>query len=192
MLDQQIEAILFASGKALTKRKLAEITGADTKELDVALEELDARLGKGGIQLVQHGNDIELVTRPEFAEVVRTVTTMETHGELTRPSLETLAILSYRGPLTRPEIEQIRGVQSSLILRNLMIRGLVEQKEELRLGQPVYSVTTDFVKYLGVGALAQLPEYDELHAHPTVERVLQELEPVKADDSTSQAPPMNV
>ena len=190
MLDALIEALLFAAGKPLTRKKLVELTKSSENEVNEALVVLADRLQHGGVQVMEHGNDVELVTRPDFAEAVRAVSVLEAQGELTRPSLETLAILSYRGALTRPEIEQIRGVQSSLILRNLMIRGLVEQREDTRLGQPIYAVTTDFVKYLGVNSLESLPDYTTLHAHPTVERVLAELEssPVVSASSTSSAP----
>ena len=79
------------------------------------------------------------------------------HGELSRPSLEALTILAYRGPLTRPELEQIRGVHSSLILRNLLLRGLIEEKEDARLGQPLYSVTLDFLRHIGLASVEELP-----------------------------------
>ena len=85
-----------------------------------------------------------------------------TASSVSRPSLEALAVLAYRGPLTRPELEQIRGVQSSMILRNLMIRGLVEMKEDLRLGQPVYRVTVDFLKHIGADRVESLPDFEKL------------------------------
>jgi segregation and condensation protein B len=117
-----------------------------------------------------------LVTLPEAADDIRAVLKAEVRAELSRPSLEALAILAYRGPLTRPELEQIRGVQSSLILRNLLLRGLIEMKSEVRLGQPVYGVTADFLKYLGLASLEELPDFAMLHQHPVVQQVLQELE----------------
>jgi segregation and condensation protein B len=100
----------------------------------------------------------------------------DVEGELTKPSLEALTILAYRGPMTRPELEQIRGVQSSMILRNLMMRGLVEMKEESRLGQPVYTVTLDFLKHLGIAKQSDLPRFETLSAHAAIEDVLSDLE----------------
>ena len=126
--------------------------------------------------LQEHGNDVELVTRPELAEVVKQVAKVDMQGELTRPSLETLTILAYRGPLTRPELEQIRGVQSSMILRNLMLRGLVEEKEDMRLGQPMYAVTFDFLNHLGLSSIQALPEYEQLRGHAAVADILTQLE----------------
>jgi segregation and condensation protein B len=112
-----------------------------------------------------------------MAETVRSVLKAEVQGELSRPSMEALAILAYRGPMTRPELEQIRGVQSALILRNLMMRGLVEMGEETRVGQPTYSVTLDFYKHLGLAKPEELPDYQALRGNSAVEQALAELEP---------------
>lgn len=177
-LDARIEAMLFATAQSMSVKRLSELLQMDAKKIHEALDALAERLQESGsgVQLLLHGNDAELVTRPEAAEWVRAAIKMEATGELTRPSLEALAILSYRGPMTRPELEQIRGVQSALILRNLMMRGLVEMKEDRRLGQPTYVVTSDFLKHLGVDRIEALPEFESLHGHPVVEQVLKELD----------------
>jgi len=176
-LDAQLEAALYAAGKPIAIKRLAGWLEIEPDEIKKGLEELGARLNAGGIMLIVHNNEAELVTHPEAAELVRSVLKEETHGELTRPSLEALAVLAYRGPMTRPELEQIRGVQSALILRNLMLRGLVEMREDVRLGQPVYAVTMDFLKHMGMKDVSSLPDFEELHAHAGVERMLDELKP---------------
>src|SRR3989338_8871522 len=99
-LEEKIEAVLFAGARPFSVKRLAELCEASSKDVEEALEKLEDRFEKTAIM-----------------------------GQLTRPSLEALTILAYRGPLTRPEIEQIRGVHSSIILRNLMMSGLVEEKE---------------------------------------------------------------
>ena len=144
-LDLTLEAILFAGAKVFSTKRLAELSGASVEDVDAALTQLDERLASSSIMLQRVGNDVQLVTRPEHVDAVKKVATDEVTGELTRASLEALTILAYRGPLTRPELEQIRGVHSSIILRNLELRGLIEEKEDTRLGQPVYAVTFDFM-----------------------------------------------
>lgn len=172
-LDAQLEAILFAVGGPLTTRRLADVAQVSVQEVEAALIVLQARLQPtSGLQLARHTNEVELVTHPEAAELVRAVVKVEAQSELSKAALEALSILAYRGPLTRPELEQIRGVQSAIILRNLMVRGLVEAREESRLGQPMYQVTMDFVKHLGLSRLEELPDFAALHHHPTVEQVL--------------------
>lgn len=177
-LDSKIEAILFAAAKPFTLKRLAELTGSSAEDVKKAVEKLAEEFaGRGsGIVLQTHGHEVEMVTAPEAAELVKQVIKAEAYGELTRPALEALTILAYRGPLTRPELEQVRGVQSSLILRNLMLRGLVEEKEESRLGQPTYAVTFDFMNAMGLSSIEELPDFEELHQHPTVENILASLE----------------
>jgi segregation and condensation protein B len=186
-LEASIEAILFASAKPFSIRRLAELTSASTQDIEAALTAMAGALNEAesGVMLQRNGNDVELVTRPELADVVSKVVHVETHGELTRPSLETLTILAYRGPLTRPELEQVRGVQSSMILRNLLMRGLIEEREDTRLGQPTYAVTFDFLNHLGVSSVEELPDYDALRGHAAVADVLAQLEPAPAASTES-------
>lgn len=177
-LSAIIEALLFASAQPMAAKRLADITQSGKEDVKRAFAELQGRLetSGSGLMLIVHGEEAELVTRPEMAEVVRGVMKAETQGELSRPSMEALAILAYRGPMTRPELEQIRGVQSSLILRNLMLRGLVEMKEEMKLGQMLYAVTIDFYKHLGLAKPEELPDYAALRGHSAVTQALEELE----------------
>lgn len=176
-LDALIEAILFATAQPMSVKKLAELVTQKPEQVEDALETLQTRLetSGSGTRLVRSGQMSELVTHPDASGLVRAVLKQELHGELTKPSLESLAILTYRGPMTRPELEQIRGVQSSLILRNLMLRGLVEQKEDVRLGQPTYGVTVAFFKHIGLSGAADLPDYAALRGHSAVEQALNEL-----------------
>jgi len=187
-LDQTIEAILFAAGKPLTVRKLAELVDAKTEQVEDALEALKERLQEGsGLMLQEYGKEYELVTRPEAAEAVKKVVKEEEQGELTRASLEALTILAYRGPMTRPELEQIRGIQSALILRNLMIRGLVEQKDDERLGQPTYAVTFDFLKHLGLASVNDLPDYESLRGNAAISDMLDRLNPKPETEEESKS-----
>jgi segregation and condensation protein B len=174
-LEQILEAILFAGGKPLSERKLADLTGKKAEEIAEALDALKESLADRGIMLQQYEKEVALVSHPEAAEYVRKVIKDEEQGELTRASLEALTILAYRGPMTRPELEQIRGVQSYMILRNLMIRGLVEQKEDVRLGQATYAVTFDFLNHLGLKTIKDLPDYEELRGHSAVSDMLDQL-----------------
>lgn len=187
-LSAIIEALLFASAQPMNAKRLADITKSGKEDVKRAFGDLAGRLetSGSGIMLVVHGEEAELVTRPEMSEVVRGVLKAETQGELSRPSMEALAILAYRGPMTRPELEQIRGVQSALILRNLMLRGLVEMKEEMNIGQPMYAVTLDFYKHLGMGKADELPDYEALRGHSAVTQALEELEPAEPKDVSEQ------
>lgn len=173
-----IQAVLFAVAEPMTIRRLSSLLDKSGDEVREAVRALASSLEQedSGLRLLVKEESVELVTSPEASDVVRKTLKEEVEGELTKPSLEALTILAYRGPMTRPELEQIRGVQSSMILRNLMLRGLVEMKEDVRLGQPLYAVTLEFMKHLGLAKQSDLPKFEELGKHAAIEDVLSDLE----------------
>lgn len=194
-LDQRIEAVLFASAKPATVKRLADIVETSPSDVEAALNVLQERLDASGsgIMLQMHESSVELVTRPEAGDTVARVMNAEVSGELSRPSLETLTILAYCGPMTRPELEQVRGVQSSMILRNLMLRGLVQEQEHGPLGQPVYAVTFDFLNHLGLSSVESLADYAELRGHAAVADVLEGLKPMQPElQSTTETSSLDV
>lgn len=186
-LAVHIEALLFASSKPFATAKLVQLTGAKKPQVEEALAEIAAALADrvGGIRVLLNGDEAQMVTAPAAAETVAAFLKDETTGELTRPSLETLTIIAYRGPVTKPEIEQIRGVNCSLILRNLQMRGLVEATEDKRLLQTTYRISMEFLRHLGLNGVTDLPDYGRLNAHP-------HLSTATATDTASDNPALTV
>ena len=80
--------------------------------------------------------------------------------ELTPAALETLSLIAYFGPLSRPQIDFVRGVNSSFIVRNLSVRGLVDRKQG-KGNAYVYTASVDFLKYMGAGSVQKLPDYEK-------------------------------
>ncbi|PIS42829.1 MAG: SMC-Scp complex subunit ScpB [Candidatus Kerfeldbacteria bacterium CG08_land_8_20_14_0_20_40_16] len=175
-LSSEIESILFIASRPLTLNKIAEIVNQDKKEVAEALKELtewyDQR-GKG-IKLMRHGNKYELISSPQNAKVVRKFLKDELTGELTRPSLEALSIIAYRGPVTKGELETIRGVNCSLIIRNLLIRGLIELEENKQDSLTYYRITFDFMRYLGINDVKELPDFEKLSKDHNLDELLRE------------------
>lgn len=182
-LSSQIESLLFTSAKPLTVKKMADLTGAGKEEVKRALDDLKGALeGRGsGLVLVRQGEKAELATHPENNEVVRAFLKDERTGELTRPSLEALTIIAYRGPITKAELEMIRGINCSLILRNLLIRGLITERTDKKKGAEVYEVSMDFLKYLGVSEVAALPDYERLNKDIKLGQILMDQKKEKED-----------
>lgn len=177
-LKPKIESLLFVSSRPLGLKRLAEATGASKDEVKAALDELvaeyDAR-PEGGLVVLRNGDDVQLATHPDHAETVKAFLKDETFGELTRPALETLTIVGYRGPITKAELEQVRGVNCSLILRNLMIRGLVEiasGKADDPSAPAAYRVTFDFLRYLGIRETKELPDFADLNSDENLQKLL--------------------
>lgn len=177
MLTTQIEALLLASSKPLSLAKLKKTLDVSDEILQEAVEDITTRFNtdRSGIHVLRHKDEIQLVTNPEAGEMVAEFFTQEVSGELTRPSVETLTIIAYRGPITKPEIEQIRGVNCSLILRNLLIRGLITETEDKQRLQPVYEVSSEFVRHLGLHEISELPDFASLHENEKITQLVEEL-----------------
>jgi len=164
-LEHQIESLLFIAGKPLSVRKLADMLHAKPSEITSAADALLERYKEEdkGIHIMHVDDNYQMATSPAQADLIETFIKSEQTGELTKPSLETLTIIAYRGPITKAELEQIRGVNCSLILRNLLIRGLIEAGFDRKLKITVYQVTLQFLEFLGVSTTRDLPEYEKLH-----------------------------
>ncbi|MEK7569960.1 MAG: SMC-Scp complex subunit ScpB [Patescibacteria group bacterium] len=174
MLEQKIEALLFLAGRPLSVKKLCELTEAKKTDVEKAADALVTQYESrsSGLLLQKASDSYQMVTHPDVRSLAQAYAKEEVSSELTKPSLETLTIAAYRGPVTKAELEQIRGVNCSLILRNLLIRGLVEAAYDKTKATTVYQVTHDFVRFLGLAKVDELPDYLKLHDHETLLKLL--------------------
>ena len=158
-LAQALEAILFSSNRALKLRELQQATESAAKEVGAALDELRDTLAGRGLMLQRHGDQVQLVTRPQLASYVRRALRPEVTGKLSPAAYETLAIVAYQQPVTRSRIEEIRGVNSDGVMANLELRNLVvEVGRGSGPGQPkLYGTTMRFLQVLGLASVADLP-----------------------------------
>lgn len=189
MLKHKIEALLFLAGKPLTVKKLCELVDAPKADVQTAATELmhDYEQKQSGLLIQQAGDSFQLVTHPDQRALAQAFVKDEVSGELTKPSLEALTIVAYRGPVTKTELEQIRGVNCTLILRNLLIRGLVEASYDKTQATTVYAVTHDFVRFLGLATVEELPDYEKLHSHATLAEFLERTGTIAPADTNAQA-----
>ncbi len=160
-----LEALLFASGEPLEKKQLAKFLGIKDNELAVALDVLSASLKGHGVVVVETREEVELRTAPEAAVVVKKLRESELSRDLGKASMETLAVITYQEGATRGEIDWVRGVNSSASLRTLLMRGLIEGREDERDKRRVrYSITTEALAHLGLTRAVDLPRAAELRA----------------------------
>lgn len=162
-METQIEALLFMKGEPLTRKELSKITKASLEEVEVALSRLSEALSSRGIRLVQKDDEVMLATSPEFASFFADLERDEQSRDLGKAGLETLSIILYYGPVSKSRIEYIRGVNSSFVLRTLLIRGLVERipNPEDQRGY-LYRATFDTFSHLGITDVHELPEYETI------------------------------
>ena len=162
-LEKQLEALLFWKGEPVSIKKLSQILEKGEEEIISSLKNLETSLSNRGIVLMFKDDEVTLGTSPEVSELIEKVTKDELVRDLGRAGLETLSIIIYQGPISRAEIDYIRGVQSNFILRNLMIRGLVEKipnpKDQRSF---LYKPTFDMLGFMGITKIEEMPNYNEV------------------------------
>lgn len=174
MVTTTIEAVLFAAAKPIKLKNLQKHLSLSQEVVREALDALAVRRNTqdSGIHLIEINDAVQLVTNADLGEDVAKFLRVEASGPLTRPSLETLTIIAYRSPITKPEIEMIRGVNCSLIIRNLLIRGFVLEEQDKTKLQPVYTLSHEFLQALGLTHLRDLPEYEAFQANEKISELL--------------------
>jgi segregation and condensation protein B len=165
-----LEAVLFVSPEPVPVARLMSIVGTLSKTevvqaLDILAHDLNQE-GRG-IQLVQVAGGYRLVTKQEYGPWLKRMDKARTAQKLSRSALESLAIIAYKQPLVRSEIEEIRGVETSSVLRTLCERKLVRIVGRKDVpGRPImYGTTKFFLEHFGLQDLSQLPplrEFKEL------------------------------
>lgn len=186
-LQTHIESLLLVATRPLTIKKIAEQTSATVADVEQVVAELKNKFNtdESGIQILQHGTGVQFVTSPLSSAMVTDYLKEEQAGELTRPALETLTIVAYRGPISKIQLDTIRGVNCSLILRNLMVKGLVEAKSAKDKFQTTYTVTSDFIRFLGLNDIAELPDYEQLHTDERLEQIINPTAPVTVSETAA-------
>ena len=165
-----LEALLFVTAEPIPVTRFLALLGAVTKqEVDQALASLshDYEQEGRGLQLAEVAGGYRIVTKAEFAPWLKRLEKVKAPSKLSRSALESLAIIAYKQPIVRAEVEQIRGVETSGVIRTLLERKLVRivgRKEEP--GRPImYGTTKVFLEHFGLRDLSQLPplrEFKEL------------------------------
>ena len=192
-LKSALEAVLFISGSPLSPDRLSSIFEEASKEqieaqLGILRQECETR--GSGLMLVEVAGGDQLTTRPEHAGWVRKISSTKGPTKLSRPALETLAIISYKQPITRMEVEAIRGVNVGGLVRNLMERRLVKivGKKDVPGKPMLYGTTMEFLNYFGLKDLSALPTLREFQELEESEEMTDEGADAAAEDIDSGRP----
>lgn len=164
-LSALIETLLFISTSPVSISQLAKGLDESEKSIKAALEELEEYYDRDrGLVLQWHRKKVQLTSASFMGEIIENFLGIEVKTTLTQASLEAMAIIAYKQPITRPEIDEIRGVNSDGVVRNLLSKGLIEEVGRREgVGRPVlYGTTTDFLSYFGLSSLEDLPSFDVL------------------------------
>lgn len=158
-LDILIEAVLFFKATPQKKVSLLKLFDVSKEDLAHAIEQLRSRLEFGAMRLVETETELSLATAPELSEFIEAMRKAELKGDIGKAGAETLAIILYKEPVTRAEIDRVRGVNSSFILRNLLMKGLIEREATGNTFQ--FRVTPTLLQHLGISQKQELPRFSD-------------------------------
>lgn len=184
-LDAKLEAVLFFKAEPLSIKKLTQILKTDEPEVRSAVETLKGKLQERGITLIEKNDEVMLGTAGDASGIIDELSREELSRDLGKAGLETLSIVLYRGPITRSGIDYIRGVNSTFILRNLLIRGLVEKVPNPSDQRSfLYRATFDLLAHLGISRVEDLPEYGS--TNESIEKFVEEFNDPLDNNLSSQ------
>lgn len=162
-IANKIEAIIFFKNEPVSLKFLSDTLRLNKEDIVSAINKLQEEYKDRGIVVVSDGEFVSLGTHPSESPLIEQLQRDEYAHELGRAGLETLSIILYKAPVSRREIDYIRGVNSSYILRNLLVRGLVERKESKTERGYSYTPTLELLRHLGITRIEDLPSFEEAH-----------------------------
>ncbi len=164
-LESKIEGLLFYKGEDISVKKLAELLVVNETEIEEALKKLEQSLLSRGLVLVRKEDRVVLGASGELSSLIESIRKEEISKELSKAALETLSIVLYKNGISRSEVDYIRGVNSSFILRNLLVRGLVEKVIDSKDSRKIlYRPTFEALSFMNVTSIKELPNYEQVVA----------------------------
>lgn len=166
-LENIIESVVFVAGEPVLVSDLCLKFDVKQKEVEKAIENLKKKYDeKSGIQILYFNNKIQFSSNPKYVDFVTSVLNPIRQRNLTKATLETIAIIAYKQPVTRLEIEEIRGVNSDYAINILLEHKLIEiVGKKDTVGKPsLFGTTDEFLKRFDISSISDLPKYEDLMA----------------------------
>ena len=180
-----IEAILFASGEPVALERLSDALELPAKTVSEALRRLMDQYSyeRRGIRLIQINDQFQLVSAPEYGDLIRRVLEVRKPAKLSQSAMEVLTIVAYYQPTTKAYIDQIRGVDSAYTVSLLLERHFIEECGRLQVaGRPhLYRTTDEFLRVFHLSSLEELPAMPGLDPDGT-----EEMEQTVIDEGSSE------
>jgi segregation and condensation protein B len=191
-----VEALLFVSDKPIGMDQFKEaLEGIDAKAIRSALEELKEEHAqrKSGMCVVEIAGGYQMLSNPDYAMSIRSFYRTQKKEKLSKPALESLAIVAYKQPVTRLDIEMIRGVNSDGVVNHLLGKNLINIAGRKDVaGKPyLYGTTKEFLEYFGLRSLADLPkleEFETIEGEPTRIEAFQQVSEQFKEQAFENAP----
>jgi len=158
-LESKIEAVLFWKAEPVSIKELAAFFETNEVEINTAILKLEENLVGRGLVVVKNNDQCSLYTSPEQSDVIKKITKEELSRDISRAGSEVLSLIIYRGQISKRDIDYLRGVNSGYIIRNLMVRGLIERIDTTDTRSFVYQPTFELLAHLGVTKREELPNF---------------------------------
>ena len=165
-LKSAVEALIFASEKPITTEQIKKVLGdLDTPSINKIIAELknEYEAQNRGIRVVEIAGGFQMITNSSFAPFLKKLFKNRYSDKLSKPALESLAIIAYKQPLTKAEIESLRNVNVDGVMKSLLDKNLIRICGRKKLpGRPfVFGTTREFLEHFGLKSLADLPKMED-------------------------------
>jgi segregation and condensation protein B len=195
-----IEALIFASDKALTLEEITELINnalgfiedrADIQQVEAAIEGIREKYNAEfyAFELKQSGGGWQFLTKPMYHKTVALLNGDKFLKRLSAAALETLAIIAYKQPITKSEIESIRGVNCDYAVQKLLEKDLIiiSGRNEDAVGKPlIYGTSKSFMDYFGINSANELPKINEVLMEELVKSTLVNPEATQSEENAPQ------
>ena len=186
-LKSAVEALIFASERPVTMEQMRRALGnSDTAVLRKIIDELKSEYetANRGFRLTEIAGGFQMITCPVFAPFLKKLYKERSADRLSKPALESLAIIAYKQPLTKSEIESLRNVNVDGVMKSLLEKNLIRICGRKKVpGRPfVFGTTRQFLEHFGLKSLEELPKFEDFNALAKEAETRGEIEPVDAEN----------
>lgn len=174
-----LSAVLFAGGEPQIIDRLCEVFSINSGELAAAVDEINKGINPYGLKVLKLANTYQMCTDEKYSENIKKMFDIKRKAPLSSAAFEVLAVIAYNQPITKAFIEQVRGVDCTGVISNLVEKNLIEEKGRLELpGRPlVYGTTETFLRCFSLSDLKDLPPLPKDLAEQAEQLVISEALP---------------
>lgn len=187
-LKSAVEALIFASERPVTLEQLKKVlgnpeSGEVRKVVDGLKEEYEAQ--NRGFRIAEIAGGFQMITSPAFAPFLKKLYKDRSVDKLSKPALESLAIIAYKQPLTKSEIESLRNVNVDGVMKSLLEKNLIRISGRKKIpGRPfVFGTTRQFLEHFGLKSLDDLPKFEDFNVLAKEAEAKNEIEPISEENS---------
>jgi len=186
-LKSAVEALIFASEKPITVEQIKKVLGdLDASSVNRIINELknEYQSQNRGIQIVEIAGGFQMITSSNFAPFLKKLFKNRYSEKLSKPALESLAIIAYKQPLTKAEIESLRNVNVDGVMKSLVDKNLIRICGRKKVpGRPfVFGTTREFLEHFGLKSLADLPKMEDFKVLAQEKEAQSDIEPIAQEE----------